>query len=481
MSLIDAARTRAPGSGVVVRSIPPLAVVVATAAAMGALVGSSPRLGVVSVAGMLAGALALALRPPLITLVLSWLVLAPVLQNDANGNSLGHMPALLLYRLPPLLFLAWMVYDRVRDERRTRLVWQDWLPAALVALIVVSLVVRPPHNPAAAGNPFTDSLYWNLGIPIILYYVCAFGRLGRTGESRIMLALIAGGALSALLGFAERATGVDLWGAGTITALGGYAVNTLTGTLSNPTVFGEVTGASAVLSASLLVWRAPNVWWRRGALVALAITLPATVLTYERAPVVAVVVGVLLIVASRRQVWNAALIFALCAALAGLLTWGMIATSVVERRVSDAGTVQTRVELAKRSVQLITEHPIIGTGYGTFDEVKNLPGTGSVRVPLGLFDTSHNTFLTILVELGVLGFALMVGHWAWVVRGRIRSWRRGAVVPWLAVGWLALVAVYVVNAMLIDMRFFSYAALLPWIALGCLRRGSPGGAGSIDG
>jgi O-antigen ligase len=468
-----AERARSGARQIAIRAGWPVAIVIA-AAVVGRLAATSPRMAAAGMVAMAVGAVALALRPSLATLVLAWLVVAPVFQNDARASdsTAAHLVVLFVYRLPPLLFLAWLVYDRSRDVRRPRLLWQDWLPVAFMAVAVVSLLVRPPVEPPNAGNPYIDGVYWNLAIPIIAYYVCAFGRLGRNAESRLLLAVMVGGALSAVLAIFEQVSGTQIWGATEITALGGVAVQTLTGTLSNPTVLGQVTGSAAVLAACLLIWREPSVWWRRAAVATLIVAVPVTVLTYERAAVLAMVVGVLAVVASRRRVWNGALVAALGLTLAALLTWGFLTSaSVYETRVTNSGTVETRLALAERSVQLFAEHPVLGTGYRSFDEVKNLP-SGVVRTPLQFFDTSHNTFLTYLVEMGLLGAVIILGHWAWVVTRAVRLRRAGHLVGWLSLGWLVLLIVYVVNAMLIDMRFYSYAAVLPWLALGFLRRAS---------
>jgi O-antigen ligase len=280
------------------------------------------------------------------------------------------------------------------------------------------------------------------------------------------------GALSAVLALYEQATGSQIWGATAITALGGVPIQTLTGTLSNPTVLGTVTGGAACVAACMLVWRAPDPWWRRAAVGTLVVTLPVTFLTYERAPMVATGIGIVIVVACRRRAWNAAIVTALGVTLAGLLAWGFLtSSSIYESRVSDTGTVQTRLELAHRSVQLFGEHPVFGTGYRSFDEVKNLP-SGPVATPLEFVDTSHNTFLTYLVELGILGLALLLSFWGWVLWRAFRHRRADRGAPWLTLGWVVLLVVYVVNAMLIDMRFYSYVAVLPWIALGFLRRTS---------
>ena len=84
--------------------------------------------------------------------------------------------------------------------------------------------------------------------------------------------------------------------------------------------------------------------------------------------------------------------------------------------------------------------------------------------------TSHNTFLSVLVELGVVGILLLLLPWA-VIAGR--AVRRAIRVPddrALVLGWLGVLLVYLVNASFVDMRFFSLIPALSWIGLGLLAR-----------
>jgi hypothetical protein len=43
-------------------------------------------------------------------------------------------------------------------------------------------------------------------------------------------------------------------------------------------------------------------------------------------------------------------------------------------------------------------------------------------------------------------------------------------VSWLVVALLGTIGVWVVNAGTVDMRFFPFAWVLPWVAVGLLRR-----------
>ena len=88
----------------------------------------------------------------------------------------------------------------------------------------------------------------------------------------------------------------------------------------------------------------------------------------------------------------------------------------------------------------------------------------------GLFASSHNTFLTVLCELGVVGIVLLVTPWTLLLFYALRPAIRKSENSWLLAGWMGVLLVYVVNASFVDMRFFSLIPALPWIAAGFMRR-----------
>ncbi len=155
------------------------------------------------------------------------------------------------------------------------------------------------------------------------------------------------------------------------------------------------------------------------------------------------------------------------------LFWPQIKTSsVYQNRLDQPQNVQIRIVLQQVSIRLAEERPIFGWGYNSFDRVKyNVPVySSSVPVSEALHYTSHNTFLTILVDYGGVGlmlFLLPFGPVLW------RAWRRARIPSpsrWFYVAGLASIVVIEVNAVTLDYRFFSFVPVLAWLFLGLLRR-----------
>ena len=160
------------------------------------------------------------------------------------------------------------------------------------------------------------------------------------------------------------------------------------------------------------------------------------------------------------------LLFATVAILV-FAAWGQISsTAVYQKRLAVTETVRTRDEIERVSLTLFRERPIFGWGYNTFDEAKlTVPG----RDPRFDFLTSHDTFLTVVDELGLVGLALLLLPWAVIGWRAISAAWRGQAERWIVGGCVGVVAAYAIGAVTYDARFFPLVTAVPWIALGVAR------------
>jgi O-antigen ligase len=72
-------------------------------------------------------------------------------------------------------------------------------------------------------------------------------------------------------------------------------------------------------------------------------------------------------------------------------------------RVDQEGSFAQRLEIAKTALQIVSDHPVAGTGAGTYPIMNQ-----QYRPDLGARD-SHNTYLRILGEEGIVGLVLFMG------------------------------------------------------------------------
>src|SRR5262249_24473115 len=132
----------------------------------------------------------------------------------------------------------------------------------------------------------------------------------------------------------------------------------------------------------------------------------------------------------------------------------VVGNQILQSRVLEEDNVTGRVERINVSWERFWEKPLLGWGPGALDVL--------LRQEFGLekgFNVSHNTYMTMLVDGGLLQFltfiALII---AWAVQsiqvfaGRpARSFERGA-----AGVLLGSIVVYLMSGFALELRFFSY-------------------------
>jgi O-antigen ligase len=190
----------------------------------------------------------------------------------------------------------------------------------------------------------------------------------------------------------------------------------------------------------------------------------AIVMTLTRAAWLSVLVGVgvLVLHALRRRP-------VLAVGLATLLTCSVLVGPALIDGVSDDPRLHHdenavgRVETSMLLVQQFVRQPIFGWGPMT---LSYFPATSGYTewVP-------HNTPLAVLVALGAVGFGLYLAPAVLAIIRKSRLTSGASDRPFLVAG----VAAYIVNALAIDMQYFSYPHVLFWLCLGCLAAEAEGG------
>jgi O-antigen ligase len=305
---------------------------------------------------------------------------------------------------------------------------------------------------------------------VIVYYFCAFCSLDEGIELRVVRVLLFSTAIVSVVVEIGKVAG---HGFGYV-ADNSADVQRAAGPLGSPAVLGTVVGVGLALALAVLVWAGPRSL-RRLAYVSLVVDLPALFLTLTRGPLIAAgAVGLLIVLSRARTRWPGVLAGIVVAVVAAGLWTSISSTALYKNRFSDQTNVDERVILDRWSLELAGRRPVLGYGYGSFDEVKNSAhlstGNSSITYAQAIKYTSHNTYLTILVELGGVGLMLLLVPWLAVARSSFRLARARLPDAWLLVGLLGALGVWIINAGTFDMRFFAIAWVLPWVALGVLRR-----------
>jgi O-antigen ligase len=412
--------------------------------------------------------------------LLVWLAFAPF-QNTLGTGQSGHLFRQAFFSAPPLIFVLWLLLQR----RKVRGSLVDALPAlylcyVLASALLTGTLVAVTQTGLSGSSVGLTQIYSIICIGVVSYYFLAFVDLDESLERRIAAVLLYTGSLIAVLavvgkvaGLTGKVAGFD-FGSSSVNSSGVVEQGRVAGPLGDAGVLGTFLGVVLVVAVAILVWEGPRELRKLSAFTVVVVP-PALFLSLTRAPLLAAAVACILVVAVRsRSRWPGIVALSMAAMLL-VVVWGVLAsTSLYKNRFANASNVQGRAVLDKLSLELAARKPVVGWGYGTFDHVKNTVhvNLGSSPLPPSfVFDyTSHNTFLTVLVELGGLGLALLLAPWLVTAAHAIRHARAPSPDRWVVIAALGIIGVWIIDAGTADMRFFPFASTLPWLAAGLLRR-----------
>lgn len=449
------------------RLIPIAAVGLLSVAAAHSISGMSTHVPKPLVALLALAGAAILLSLDMVQLFLGWLLVAPIFQESAANSHIGHTLQLALYTAPPAVLL---VKHLAAQGIRPRAEWFDFFPAVYLVFVLVSLAVTDGAEFRTAGTVGTlRTLYQTVAIGIIVYYVVAFWRgrgpsLVATAKAFLLIAL-----LQSAMAIVEAPTHWNLWHD---TGWQRPGDDRSIATLGNPALTGAVIGTGIVIALAILGWRGPFEL-RRLAIAMLLLGFPALYTTKTRGPILATLLVALLIVlfSARSRLVGVAAIATV--ALLLVVFWPQIrSSSVYQTRFTQKQNVQARLVLQEISVKLIERRPFLGWGYNSFDRVKYDVTVPSPQLPLSqaLLSTSHDTYLTILVEYGAIGFAIFAVPWITVLWRGVGHIRRFSEHRWFEVAMLGGILLIAINAATLDYRFSSFVPMLGWLMLALLRR-----------
>ena len=419
---------------------------------------------------LLLGILALAwaavlINLPASALVPGWFFLAPLFQTSADETAAGRALTWALYIAPALIMLVLTLFRRERVLRTTAV---DFLPGAYVVYVVVSLALTSDILQTSPVGSL-KAIFTILAIGPVVYYYLTLGPGVRVSAERIVAAIMVAGIAQGVLALVDRATGWNPWGDSGWQSFD--SGSRTVATLGNPAVLGMFLGVAIACAVATLAWRGPGSL-RRVSWLVLVICTPGLLTTLTRGPIVATAVAVLvpLVLVRRTRVLGVSVLAVGAVALA-LLAPSFQKTEVYQQRVSQRETVETRVALQDWSFRLAAQKPVFGWGYGSFDRVKNTAGFSAEGIAIAsvLEATSHDTYLTILVELGLVGLLLLILPFVIVAFRAIASRARGRG-EWIVATSLCSLFVIALTASTLDYRFFSFALMLPFVFLALLRR-----------
>ena len=146
-----------------------------------------------------------------------------------------------------------------------------------------------------------------------------------------------------------------------------------------------------------------------------------------------------------------------------IASFNMSGERIATRLVRSELTIEGRMAVYPRLVEAIRDYPLTGTGYGTFEDMFPLYRDETVS-PFGHWDKAHNSYLELMMELGLpasLMLFLAIGLLVWrCLRGGVTR-HRDRYIPLIALAASVLVALH----SLVDFSLQIPGVAIPYAAL----------------
>jgi O-antigen ligase len=396
-----------------------------------------------------------------------WLLITPFVVVTGGGGL--RKVYWLSHRLLPVVVVAIVLLAVVAGINRQRLPRLGWPELAMAAYLVISYFSVLHTSPEATATAF--HLYDRVLIPMALYLGV---RLLRPGEAELR-ALVP---IFAIVLLSQTLIGMLSWVAPDVLpgAWSGRVGARTTGSLRHPNVYGTTVLISGLFLLHVVLQRRGRGTRPPMVVPSFVLALIMAFMTYSRATWLAALVVLIGVIAIYPRFGIRFLAVAVVAVLA-LLSTGVVQEQVDRAQLrfrSEASehSALSRLPVIHASLRMAQERPLLGWGYGNFDEV-----SPSFQRRVGNFivpdreHASHNLYLTILAEQGITGLFLYLAPVIYWLAASRAAWRRlpadGIISrKLLVVLWLALATHVIVNNYS-NMKVV-YGLGLWWLTLGMI-------------
>jgi O-antigen ligase len=341
---------------------------------------------------------------------------------------------------------------------------------AMLGFAVVSLVSIWLWNP----EPFRSAanLYDRVLVPFCAYWLIRRTVPGKKGLERFLwvalLTIVIQVSISLLSRFAPQVLPL-------VYQFPAWSQGRTVGTLRSSEVYSSTLALMALLVYHYALNQRPT--WRRYALVSLfALTILSIFLSFSRSSwlgIVVVLVGLLLIYPKTTS--RLLFVLLLLVVLLGGTILGDELAWAYERLTGDLAqrSIGGRLIVDNAMLEMVKDRPLFGWGYNRYRYY-----IGQYKAPVGETSvlghwhlTSHNTYLTIMTELGapaLLIYLFPVGWWLWRSLRARRRLPSDGLWSWRLVGvlWLALVHMFIEGNFVDMVSNNPFGTTLWWMALG---------------
>lgn len=368
----------------------------------------------------------------------------------------GTAPPFFLVTQVIILGLAILLLSTSLRSPRAAVGFPVAVPAALIVWVLLQILPLPTFLgslfPTAGDTRHTISVapYQTVSHLILLvtyltaFYLVLLADADRNAKKRLIYSLVALGAFEAFYGLVQYLTGWQQ----IFVYVKKFYLEDATGTYINRNHFAgllELTLPFTIALALLLAGNLSRVA-KRGELTArqglsakelpplvfllfLAIAIfTALVASRSRMGIISALVSLMAIFAmvgsssSKRARTAVAILFVL--GVAGMVLW--VGSDPALSRFETLGkeyayTGQNRISIWRDTLTLIEQHPLFGTGLGTFSVAYTSVQTAFLGL---LVDHAHNDYLEVVSELGLPGGILVFGSIFWILARAVSRYRK---------------------------------------------------------
>jgi O-antigen ligase len=408
--------------------------------------------------------------------LLIWFLLVPFLV--ATDSAADRQVYWVIHRALPPAMVGMIIISTLLGVRKAQLPRLGWAELSVGGYIIVSLafILLLSKRTLATTYHFYDHVF----VPICLYLIV---RLLRPGQKEIGWLVY----IALFVVISQTAIGLISWLAPSLlpsTWLGLAGLRT-TGSLRSPAVY-----STALIFCGLLALHAGinrrSTLGRLAHLGTFALALVGVFMTFSRGSWLG---GSLVLLGVIYLYPGLMLRVLVVAALVATLLGGNILADQLEfadQRLNSTDTALSRLPVYYAALRMFQEKPLFGWGYLNFDIYdREYQGRVGDLVNPVKDHTSHNEYLTILAEQGLIGLGLFLTPVLWWLVRSVRVFSRlpkqGYLNRRLLISFWLVVAHYLAVSSFSDIEVV-FALGLWWITLGFIgslvMRGmeQPGGA-----
>ena len=430
--------------------------------AAGALIGTERFIFLVPL-GLLIPVTILFLKYPFVA-VMIWVLVFPyfIATPTASGRFMFWMlhRAMIPSAVVVILVSSWL---RIRKRRPAHFGRAELIMLIFLGVVLVNVLLLTP-SPARSFIRYYDRLLVPFSMYLLVRLVAPTERDMARFLSIAFVTVIAQATIGLLGWFAPQVL-PEQW----LNRLGERTV----GTFGNPAVY-----TTTLIFLSLLLFQYAmqgKVRWLRPVLLfAFVLTYICVFFSFSRGSWL----GGSLVWIGLLFVYPKVMIrLTVVAAIIGLILAASMFTSYLgyaNKRLNDADTAEGRILQNVAAINMIKAKPWFGWGFGTYDlyDEQHRTRVGDIAIRYRE-QTSHNTYLLITTEMGVIGlllYLLPAGWWLMITKRVWRRLPRHGFQSWhlLAMLWLLILDHFVVSNFMDMIQANLFGTTIWWMTLGLI-------------